>query len=182
MTGRRPRLGRYLRALAGRMSAAAEARREIAFHLDMRTRDLEVRDLRDGNEAHAPIVEVAASVLGAVGLSQTDAGFRAERIAVHYVTGNPFSVLGVEATHGRVLHSDEGWVAGDDLVIVLTRSHRVLVTCSSPPPPPTCQIGSVAAHCWPLLRLPPRRCRRGELLRSIRQSHCTANSIAYTAP
>jgi predicted permease len=44
---------------------------------------------------------------------------RPERAWVDLVSGNYFSVLGVEAVHGRTFAPDEGWVLGKDPLIVL---------------------------------------------------------------
>ena len=44
---------------------------------------------------------------------------RPERAWVELVSGNYFSVLGLEAVHGRTFAPDEGWVLGKDPLIVL---------------------------------------------------------------
>ncbi len=48
-----------------------------------------------------------------------DAGGRPERAWTGFVSGNYFSMLGVEAIRGRTFSNDEGWVAGKDPLIVL---------------------------------------------------------------
>lgn len=43
-----------------------------------------------------------------------------ERVWAEMVSGNYFSVLGLDAARGRVLAPDEGWVPGKDAVVVLS--------------------------------------------------------------
>lgn len=47
---------------------------------------------------------------------------RPERVWAELVSGNYFSMLGVEAVRGRTFASDEGWVPGKDPLIVLSYS------------------------------------------------------------
>jgi len=48
-----------------------------------------------------------------------DAGGRPDRAWTGFVSGNYFSMLGVEAIRGRTFSKDEGWVPGKDPLIVL---------------------------------------------------------------
>ena len=61
---------------------------------------------------------------GVIGYSPTPVNFgaqgRPERAWAEVVTGNYFSVLGIQATRGRTFASDEGSVAGKDMVVVLS--------------------------------------------------------------
>jgi predicted permease len=64
--------------------------------------------------------ELSAYSIGFAGLS---AGDRADRIAVSYVTGNFFPMLGIRPGYGRLLLPHEGDAYGADPVIVLGRSY-----------------------------------------------------------
>jgi predicted permease len=61
---------------------------------------------------------------GIVGFTPSPVNFgaqgRPERAWAEIVTGNYFSVLGIEAAGGRTFAPDEGWIAGKDFVIVLS--------------------------------------------------------------
>jgi predicted permease len=48
-----------------------------------------------------------------------DAGGRPERVWTGFVSGNYFSMLGVEAIRGRTFSSGEGWTPGKDPLIIL---------------------------------------------------------------
>src|SRR5262249_51206022 len=64
--------------------------------------------------------DLAAYSIDFAGLSADN---RADRIAVSYVTGNFFSMLGVGAGLGRAILPSEGAVFGADPVIVLGRAY-----------------------------------------------------------
>jgi predicted permease len=64
--------------------------------------------------------DAAGYSIGFAGLSVDN---RADRIAVAYVTGNYFSMLGVSPAHGRLILPGEGQAYGADPVIVLGHSY-----------------------------------------------------------
>ena len=78
-------------------------------------------DYRDIRELGSPAFsDVLAYRVGLDGLSVNG---RADRIMVHYVTGNYFSLLGVKPLIGRVILPSEGAVVGADPVVVLGYSY-----------------------------------------------------------
>jgi hypothetical protein len=77
-------------------------------------------DYVDYRDKTSVFSDVAAYGIGFAGLSS---GGRAERLAVSYVTGNFFSMLGIAPGAGRFILPGEGAAYGADPVIVLGRSY-----------------------------------------------------------
>jgi putative ABC transport system permease protein len=73
-------------------------------------------DLQDFRKNSGAFTDLLAYDLGFVGLSD---GGRATRLTVSYVTGNFFSVLGVNPALGRLILPSEGQVSGADPILVL---------------------------------------------------------------
>jgi len=73
-------------------------------------------DYRDYRARAEVLTDLAAYVISFAALS---ADHRADRIAVNYVTGNYFSMLGVRPARGRLIVPSEGEVLGADPVVVL---------------------------------------------------------------
>jgi predicted permease len=78
------------------------------------------KDYVDVRERRDIFSDVAAYSLSFAGLSADN---RADRIAVSYVTGNYFPMLGVHAALGRLIQANEGLQYGADPVIVLGHSY-----------------------------------------------------------
>jgi predicted permease len=76
-------------------------------------------DYQDYRSRSDVFSDVAACSFGFVGLSADN---RADRIVVANVTGNYFSMLGVNPAHGRLIRANEGEKFGADPVIVLGHS------------------------------------------------------------
>jgi predicted permease len=74
-------------------------------------------DYRDGSSVFAGITAYS------VGFAGLAADNRADRIAVAYVTGNYFDMLGVAPAYGRLIQPTEGHAYGADPVIVLGHSY-----------------------------------------------------------
>ena len=74
-------------------------------------------DYRDRSDVFS---DIAAYSINFAGLS---ADRRADRIAVSYVTGNYFPMLGISPAAGRLIRADEGITYGADPVIVLGHSY-----------------------------------------------------------
>jgi predicted permease len=74
-------------------------------------------DAMDYRELKTVFSDVAAYTPDPVNFG---AGGRPERVWADAVSGNYFSMLGLQAARGRVFASDEGWVAGKDSIIVLS--------------------------------------------------------------
>ncbi len=77
---------------------------------------LSYTDLLDYRASSDAFSEMAGFTIDFAGLST---GARAHRIAVGYVTGNYFSMLGVQAYMGRLILPTEGQHLGADPVVVL---------------------------------------------------------------
>lgn len=78
--------------------------------------NLSYPDFKDFREVKAAFTDVAAFTVGPLNLGVEG---RPERAWAELVTGNYFSVLGLEAARGRTFAADEGWVLGKDPLIVL---------------------------------------------------------------
>jgi len=76
-------------------------------------------DYRDYREQSGAFAETSAYALNFVGLSYEG---NAQRIVVSYVTGNYFSILGLEPAVGRLFRPDEGEKQGADPYIVLSNA------------------------------------------------------------
>jgi predicted permease len=74
-------------------------------------------DFQDYRQLKAVFSDMCGYVPSPVNL-QADG--RPTRAWVELVTGNYFSMLGIEAARGRTFAADEGWVAGKDALIVLS--------------------------------------------------------------
>jgi predicted permease len=75
---------------------------------------LDYRDVRDlASPAFSGMLAYRSSLDG------LDADGRADRIAIHYVSGNYFSLLGVKPALGRLILPPEGEVEGADPILVL---------------------------------------------------------------
>src|SRR5262245_34907215 len=81
---------------------------------------LSYADFVDYRDRAGVFSELAGYELNFAGLSADN---RADRIAVAYVTGNFFSMLGVGAAPGRPVLPSEGVTAGADPIVVLGRSY-----------------------------------------------------------
>jgi putative ABC transport system permease protein len=81
---------------------------------------LSYADFVDYRDRAGVFSDLAAYDINFAGLSTDN---RADRIAVAYVTGNFFSMLGVGASPGRPVLPSEGTTAGADAVVVLGRSY-----------------------------------------------------------
>ena len=88
-----------------------------------KSRDLEFTiplsypDFQDYRQLHSVFSDLAAFVPNPVSFGVAG---RPERVRTESVSGNYFSVLGVEAIRGRTFAPDEGWVPGKDALIVLS--------------------------------------------------------------
>ena len=88
-----------------------------------KSRDLEFTiplsypDFQDYRQLHSVFSDLAAFVPNPVSFGVAG---RPERVWTESVSGNYFSVLGVEAIRGRTFAPDEGWVPGKDALIVLS--------------------------------------------------------------
>jgi predicted permease len=78
------------------------------------------KDFLDYREERGVFSEAAAY---AIGFAAVSAAKQPDRLAVSYVTGNYFSMLGVVPAHGRLIQAAEGRVFGADPVIVLGHSY-----------------------------------------------------------
>lgn len=78
---------------------------------------LDFEDYRDQADAFE---DLAGYAMGVGGLA---VGSTAERVWITYVSGNYFSMLGLKPAVGRLIHSDEGRVAGADQVLVLSHTY-----------------------------------------------------------
>jgi predicted permease len=78
--------------------------------------NLSYPDFQDFRQVKAAFSDVAGFTLSPVNFG---AEGRPERAFVELVTGNYFSVLGLEAARGRTFAKDEGWVLGKDPLVVL---------------------------------------------------------------
>jgi len=74
-------------------------------------------DFQDYRQVKAVFSDMCGYVPSPVNLQ---AEGRPTRVWVELVTGNYFSVLGLEAARGRTFAADEGWVPGKDALIVLS--------------------------------------------------------------
>ena len=74
-------------------------------------------DFLDYRELHSAFTDVIAFNPNAVNLGTQG---RAERAWAEMVSGNYFSMLGVDAVRGRTYAPDEGWVPGKDPLMVLS--------------------------------------------------------------
>ena len=74
-------------------------------------------DFQDYRQLKAVFSDMCGYVPSPVNLQ---AEGRPTRVWVELVTGNYFSVLGLEAARGRTFAADEGWVPGRDALIVLS--------------------------------------------------------------
>jgi len=77
------------------------------------------KDYADARDKRDIFADLAAYSINFAGLSADN---RADRIAVAYVTGNYFSMLGIAPGLGRLIQTNEGVTAGADPVIVLGHS------------------------------------------------------------
>jgi putative ABC transport system permease protein len=77
------------------------------------------KDFTDAREQRDVFADLAGYSIGFAGLSADN---RADRIAVAYVTGNYFSMLGITPGAGRLIQPNEGRQYGADPVIVLGHS------------------------------------------------------------
>jgi predicted permease len=82
--------------------------------------DLSWKDYLDVAQHRDVLPEAAAYDVGFAGLSADN---RAERITVSYVTGNYFSMLGINPAFGRLLRPGEGEKYWSDPVVVLGHSY-----------------------------------------------------------
>jgi predicted permease len=88
-----------------------------------KSRDLEFTiplsypDFQDYRQLHSVFSDLAAFVPNPVSFGVAG---RPERVWTESVSGNYFSVLGVEAIRGRTFAPDEGWVPGKDPLVVLS--------------------------------------------------------------
>lgn len=90
-------------------------------HLDNdQPHQLSWSDYVDYRDRSGVFSDLAAYSIGFAGLS---ADQRADRVAVAYVTGNYFSMLGIQPGLGRLILPTEGHAFGKDPVIVLGRSY-----------------------------------------------------------
>lgn len=83
-------------------------------------RDVSYADFLDYRERTGAFSDVLAYRLGFDSLAVDN---RADRIFSSYVTGNYFSMLGVQPAIGRVINPGEGWAPGTDPVMVLGYSY-----------------------------------------------------------
>ncbi|MGH9742037.1 MAG: ABC transporter permease [Candidatus Acidiferrum sp.] len=79
--------------------------------------NLSYPDLKDYRQLKAVFSDLAAYAPNPVNLGVQG---RPERAWVEMVSGNYFSMLGLEAVRGRMFAPDEGWVPGKDPLIVLS--------------------------------------------------------------
>jgi len=77
------------------------------------------KDFVDYRDQSGVFSELSGYTIGFAGLAADN---RADRIAVAYVTGNYFSMLGVRPGYGRLILPPEGLAFGADPVIVLGHS------------------------------------------------------------
>jgi len=77
-------------------------------------------DYVDYRDRSGVFSDLAAYSIGFAGLSADE---RADRVAVAYVTGNYFSMLGIQPGLGRLILPTEGQAFGKDPIIVLGRSY-----------------------------------------------------------
>jgi predicted permease len=85
--------------------------RDVAFPLN-----LSYADIQDYRQLKTVFTDIIGFVPSPVNFG---AQGRPERAWAEIVTGNYFSMLGLEAARGRMFAPDEGWVAGKDLIVVL---------------------------------------------------------------
>jgi len=93
--------------------------------LATRERDSEIRDVSypdflDYRKQATAFADMLAYRLGFDSLA-TENG--AQQVLASYVTGNYFSMLGIQPAAGRLLEPSEGWTAGGDPVLVLGYSY-----------------------------------------------------------
>jgi len=81
------------------------------------TIQLSYPDFQDYRQLHSVFSDLIAFNPNAVNFGTEG---RAERAWAEMVSGNYFSMLGVEAARGRTFAPDEGWVPGKDPLIVLS--------------------------------------------------------------
>jgi predicted permease len=79
-------------------------------------RDLSYADFLDYRKQSSMFSDMLAYRLGFDGLAAEN---RADRIISSYVTGNYFSLLGIQPAIGRLIEAGEGWTPGADPVVVL---------------------------------------------------------------
>jgi predicted permease len=77
-------------------------------------------DFQDYRKLTAAFSDVAAYQLNPVNLK---ADGPPERAWAEVVTGNYFSMFGLQAATGRLFNADEGWVPGQDAIVVLSHKY-----------------------------------------------------------
>lgn len=77
-------------------------------------------DFVDLQEQAADVLELAAYQISQIGLSSAG---RPERVMMHYVSGNFFTMLGLQPALGRLFTPAEGQALGADPVVVLAHSY-----------------------------------------------------------
>ena len=86
-------------------------------------------DFQDYRQLKAVFSDMCGYVPSPVNLQ---AEGRPSRAWAELVTGNYFSMLGLEAARGRTFAADEGWVPGKDALIVLSYKYWQTRFCSNP--------------------------------------------------
>src|SRR5258708_6100128 len=81
------------------------------------SQNLSYPDFLDYRELKKAFVDVAAEAPSPVNFGVEGSH---ERAWTAFVSGNYFSMLGIEAARGRMLATDEGWVPGKDAVVMLS--------------------------------------------------------------
>ena len=82
---------------------------------------------------------------------------RPERAWAEIVTGNYFSMLGLEAVRGRLFAPDEGWIAGKDSIVVL--SHKFWQKRFGGDPSVVGQSVQVNNHAFTIIGIAPEKYR-----------------------
>jgi predicted permease len=114
--------------------------------------NLSYPDFQDFRQVKAAFSDVAGFTLSPVNFG---AEGRPERAFVELVTGNYFSVLGLEAARGRTFAKDEGWVLGKDPLVVL--GHKYWQRRFSGDPGVVGRTVLVNQHAFTIIGVAPER-------------------------